>query len=73
MFPEDYVPVEENGEVKELGKGTFGAVIAAKNSKTGENVAIKCIKNTIPTMEIKAMLQIPPHNNIVKLLDHSCS
>jgi hypothetical protein len=36
--------MDENGKfeyIKELGRGSFGAVVLARNTRTGENVAIK--------------------------------
>lgn len=37
-------PMDEGGKfvfIKELGRGSFGAVVLARNTKTGEQVAIK--------------------------------
>ena len=61
--------VDSEGELKRLGEGGYGTVFQARNITNGKTVAIKVI-NGADTKEIELMLKIPPHENIVALLDY---
>ncbi|KAJ3076342.1 hypothetical protein HDU98_003924 [Podochytrium sp. JEL0797] len=64
-------PLDKYEIVKELGQGTFGSVLMAHNTKTGETVAIKQIKNKIENWdqlrEVKALARLGTHPNIIHL------
>ena len=58
--------------IKKLGEGTFSEVFKAQVIKTGECVAIKCMKkkyNNIQTVnslrEIRALKRLSTHKNII--------
>ena len=62
--------------IKKLGEGTFSEVFKAQVIKTGEFVAIKCMKkqydnekiiNSSP--EIRALKRLSAHKNIINLLE----
>lgn len=60
--------------LKKKGEGTFSEVLAAQHVKTGELVAIKCMKSTFQSIEqvnnlreIQALRRLSPHPNIVNL------
>ena len=65
----EYEAVQDDGETRVLGEGSFGTVIQAKNVTEDKSVAIK---STVKTgeEEIELMSGIPEHENVVKLLDH---
>ncbi|KAJ3339642.1 hypothetical protein HDU93_007969 [Gonapodya sp. JEL0774] len=59
---------------KQLGDGSFGWVLRATNTETGETVAIKKMKKKFPTWdecvelrEVKALKRLNDHPNVVKL------
>lgn len=67
--------MEKYKVIKQLGGGTFGTVCQAKNSQTGEVVAIKELKQPyqswsrcIELQEVKSLAKLN-HPNIVKLLE----
>ncbi len=62
--------------IKKLGEGTFSEVFKAQVIKTGEFVAIKCMKkrydnekiiNSSP--EVRALKRLLAHKNIINLLE----
>ena len=62
--------------IKKLGEGTFSEVFKAQIIKTGELVAIKCMKNKYTNIEsinslreIRALKRLSSHNNIISLLE----
>ena len=62
--------------IKKIGEGTFSEVFKAQVIKTGECVAIKCMKkkyNNIQTVnslrEIRALKRLSTHKNIISLLE----
>jgi len=62
--------------VRERGEGTFSKVIEAKNLKTNQRVAIKCMKSKFKDRdrvnrlrEIQALKILSPHDNIISLLE----
>ena len=62
--------------IKKLGEGTFSKVFKAQALKTGELVAIKCMKKkftnkeTIDSLrEIRALKRLSTHKNIISLLE----
>ena len=62
--------------IKKLGEGTFSEVFKAQVVKTGEFVAVKCMKkkyNNIETVnslrEVRALKRLSTHKNIINLLD----
>lgn len=70
-------PIEDFYELgKEIGKGGFSVVVEAKEKKTGQKYAIKCIKKTMVEgedikllrREIKIMKRVS-HPNILKLYE----
>lgn len=67
--------MEKYKTIKKLGDGTFGSVSQAKNTQTGEIVAIKKLKdkfmtwqNCVDLAEIKSLMKLK-HPNIVKLFE----
>ena len=67
--------MEKYKVLKQLGGGTFGTVCQAKNTQTGEVVAIKELKQPyqswsrcIELQEVKSLAKLN-HPNIVKLLE----
>jgi renal tumor antigen len=62
--------------IKKLGEGTFSEVFKAQVIKTGEFVAVKCMKKrytnieTINSLrEVRALKRLSTHKNIINLLD----
>jgi len=61
--------------IKMIGRGTFGAVISALSSKTGENVAIKKLAKIEDAIDAKRVLREIiimknlSHENILGLVD----
>jgi renal tumor antigen len=62
--------------IKKLGEGTFSEVFKAQIIKTGELVAVKCMKNKYTNIEsinslreIRALKRLSSHNNIISLLE----
>ena len=62
--------------IKKLGEGTFSEVFKAQAIKTGEFVAIKCMKekySNIETVnslrEVRALKRLSTHRNIISLLE----
>ena len=62
--------------IKKLGEGTFSEVFKAQVVKTGEFVAIKCMKKiytnkeTIDSLrEVRALKRLSTHKNIISLLE----
>lgn len=60
--------------LKRKGEGTFAEVLAAENTATKEQVAIKCMKQTYASTtsvdsmrEVQALRRLMPHPNIVRL------
>jgi renal tumor antigen len=62
--------------IKKLGEGTFSEVFKAQVIKTGELVAVKCMKkkysniesiNSLP--EVRALKRLSTHKNIISLLE----
>ena len=62
--------------ISKLGEGTFSEVFKAQIIKTGELVAVKCMKKTYSNIEevnslreIRALKRLSSHKNIISLLD----
>ena len=62
--------------IKKLGEGTFSEVFKAQIIKTGELVAVKCMKDkytnieTINSLrEIRALKRLSSNKNIISLLE----
>mmetsp|Transcript_44877 Transcript_44877/g.72073 ORF Transcript_44877/g.72073 Transcript_44877/m.72073 type:complete len:488 (-) Transcript_44877:105-1568(-) len=62
--------------VAKKGEGTFSEVIKAQSMRSGQYVAIKCMKTTFESLEqvnslreIQALRRLNPHPNIIELLD----
>ena len=62
--------------VKKLGEGTFSEVFKAQVLKTGDFVAIKCIKqkySNIETVnslrEVRALKRLSSYKNIISLIE----
>ena len=62
--------------IKKLGEGTFSEVFKAQIIKTGEFVAVKCMKKKYTNMEeinslreIRALKRLSMHKNIISLLE----
>ena len=62
--------------IKKLGEGTFSEVFKAQIIKTGEFVAVKCMKKKYTNMEkinslreIRALKRLSAHKNIISLLE----
>ena len=62
--------------IKKLGEGTFSEVFKAQIIKTGEFVAVKCMKKKYTNMEkinslreIRALKRLSSHKNIKSLLE----
>ena len=62
--------------IKKLGEVTFSEVFKAQIVKTGEFVAVKCMKkkytnietvNSLP--EVRALKRLSTHKNIISLLE----
>ena len=56
------------------GEGTFSEVLKAQSIKTGNFMAIKCMKHVFESLEqvnslreIQALRRLSPHANVVKL------
>jgi serine/threonine protein kinase len=61
---------------RELGRGTFGAVYAARVEGTGEAVAVKLLSRLDEpearerfAREVAVLTRLPPHRNVVRVLD----
>ena len=62
--------------IKKLGEGTFSEVFKAQVIKTGEFVAVKCMKKKYTNIEtvnslreLRALKLLSNHKNIISLLD----
>ena len=62
--------------IKKLGEGTFSEVFKAQIIKTGEFVAVKCMKKKYTSIEtvkslreVRALKRLSTHKNIISLLD----
>ena len=62
--------------IKKLGEGTFSEVFKAKVVKTGEFVAVKCMKqkyNSIEEVnnlrEVRALKRLSSNKNIITLIE----
>ena len=62
--------------IKKLGEGTFSEVFKAQHLKTGNYVAIKCLKSSFSSLEqvnnlreVQALKRLQGHKNIIKLLE----
>ncbi|CAD8179014.1 unnamed protein product [Paramecium octaurelia] len=62
--------------VGKKGEGTFSEVIKSQSFKTGNYVAIKCMKNKFTSIEqvnhlreIQALRKLSPHEHIIKLIE----
>ena len=62
--------------IKKLGEGTFSEVFKAQVIKTGEFVAVKCMKKTYNNIEkinslreVRALKRLSTHKNIISLLE----
>ena len=62
--------------IKKLGEGTFSEVFKAQAIKTGECVAIKCMKEKYQKIEkvnslreVRALKRLSTHKNIISLLE----
>nr|CAG4712537.1 unnamed protein product [Naegleria fowleri] len=62
--------------VRERGEGTFSKVLEAKNLKTNQRVAIKCMKSKFKDRdrvnrlrEIQALKILSPNDNVISLLE----
>ena len=62
--------------IKKLGEGTFSEVFKAQIIKTGELVAVKCMKNKYTNIEsinslreIRALKRLSSNKNIISLLE----
>ena len=62
--------------IKKLGEGTFSEVFKAQVVKTGEFVAVKCMKKTYTNKEsidslreVRALKRLSTHKNIISLLE----
>ena len=62
--------------VKKLGEGTFSEVFKAQVIKSGEFVAVKCMKKKYTNIEtvnslreVRALKRLSTHKNIISLLD----
>jgi renal tumor antigen len=61
---------------REKGNGTFSVVFEAQSIKTGQRVAIKCMKKKFESVdkvrrlkEIQALTVFSHHENIVRLIE----
>ena len=62
--------------IKKLGEGAFSEVFKAQIVKTGEFVAMKCMKKKYTNIEtvnslreVRALKRLSTHKNIINLLD----
>ena len=62
--------------IKKLVEGTFSEVFKAQVIKTGEFVAVKCMKKKYTSIEtvnslreVRALKRLSTHKNIISLLD----
>ena len=62
--------------IKKLGEGTFSEVFKAQNVKTGDFVAIKCMKKKYSSLEsinalreVRALKRLSTHKNIITLIE----
>ncbi len=62
--------------ISKKGEGTFSEVLKAQSIKTGEYMAIKCMKTKFDSIEqvnnlreIQALRRLSPHTHIVKLYE----
>jgi serine/threonine protein kinase len=69
LLPNRYTPLDL------IGVGSYGAVIEAKDSRYGRNVAIKKIQNIMDEVDLKRILReimilkYIKHENIIQLFD----
>jgi renal tumor antigen len=62
--------------IKKLGEGTFSEVFKAQVVKTGEFVAVKCMKQKYTNIEtvnslreVRSLKRLSTHKNIISLLE----
>ena len=62
--------------ISKKGEGTFSEVLKAQSIKTGEYMAIKCMKTKFDSIEqvnnlreIQALRRLSPHAHVVKLYE----
>ena len=62
--------------IKKLGEGPFSEVFKAQNIKTGDYVAVKCMKKKYSNLEsinalreIRALKRLSTHKNIISLFE----
>jgi len=62
--------------ISKIGEGTFSEVFKAQSIKTGQFVAIKCMKSHFDSLErvndlreIQALRRLSPHPHIIKLVE----
>ena len=62
--------------IKKLGEGTFSEVFKAQVVKTGEFVAVKCMKKKYTNIEtvnslreVRSLKRLSTHKNIISLLE----
>ena len=62
--------------IKKLGEGTFSEVFKALVLKTGDFVAIKCMKQKYPNIEtvnslreVRALKRLSAYKNIISLIE----